>query len=367
MTLDEVCLVLESIAPLHLAQSWDNVGLLAGDGRADCRSLLLSIDLTDAVLQEALAERAALLLVYHPPLFKPISRLQAHGTGTDARVWQAIRHDLAIYSMHTALDAATPGTNDALAALCGATDLQPFEFVDPPGQDTKVVVFVPEAALDTVAAAMFAGGGGRIGDYQRCSFRTPGSGTFQGGDHSSPHIGQAGRDETVSEIRLEVVVPEQALAGVVAAIQQSHPYEEPAFDIYPLRKRPMPGIGRIGPLVQPRPLAALADDLKHQVPSRALQTVGDPRQRITRVAVCAGAAGSALRNLGLGSGDCVITGEIHHHDALAVQRCGAAAIALGHWSSERPVLSILAQQLAERLPGVGIAISAQDRCPFQSP
>ena len=365
MKLDEICRVLEGIAPLYLAQSWDNVGLLAGDPQAECTSISLAIDLTAAVLEEAIEHKHDLVLAYHPPLFKPISSLRANSSDTDAIIWKAIRSNIGVYSMHTALDAADGGTNDVLAEICGAADVQPFEYADDNRRECKIVVFVPAENVTAVADAMADAGAGAIGEYEKCSFRIPGTGTFRGSAQSSPTVGQAGQYETVDEIRLEMVAPSTKLPGVVQAIQQAHPYDEPAFDIYPLQPRPVRGIGRIGRLARPASLTKLAALLKQQVPAQAVQIVGDPAARIERVAVCVGAAGSLPFSLGLGVADCLITGEIRHHDALAIERMGFHAIALGHWASERPVLVSLAQTLRERLPGVPITVSEADRDPFQ--
>ena len=365
MKLDEICHVLEGIAPLHLAQSWDNVGLLAGDSQAECISTSLAIDLTDAVLDEAIQHKHDLVMAYHPPLFKPISSLRADSSGTDGIIWKAIRNNIAVYSMHTALDAADGGTNDVLAEMCGAADVQPFEYVDDDRRECKIVVFVPAESADAVADAMADAGAGVIGEYEKCSFRIPGTGTFRGSAQSSPAVGRAEQDETVDEIRLEMVAPSTKLPGIVRAIQQAHPYEEPAFDIYPLQPRPVRGIGRIGRLTQSMPLAKLAALLKQKVPTPVVQIVGDPAARIERVAVCVGAAGSLPFGLGLGGADCLITGEIRHHDALAIERMGFHAIALGHWASERPVLASLAETLRERLPNMPITVSEADRDPFQ--
>ncbi len=180
MKLNEICCTLYGVAPLHLAQSWDNVGLLAGDEQADCGSILLTIDLTPDVLDEAIRDDHDVVLAYHPPLFKPVSSLRAGSSGTDAIMWRAIKSDIAVYSMHTALDAAPGGTNDVLAEHCGLMDVQPFEFTDEPNRQCKVVVFVPTENVDTVADAMSDAGAGVIGEYEKCSFRLPGTGTFRG-------------------------------------------------------------------------------------------------------------------------------------------------------------------------------------------
>lgn len=366
MKLNEICCTLYGVAPLHLAQSWDNVGLLAGDEHADCRSILLTIDLTPAVLDEAVQSKVDLILTYHPPIFKPIASLRAHSSGTDALVWKAIRHNIAIYSPHTALDAADGGTNDVLAEACGAVDLRPIEFTDDNKHEYKLVVFVTPNDVDKVAEAISSAGAGVIGEYTRCSFRSPGTGTFLGSGKSSPSIGRPGSYETVEEIRLEMVVLRDSLAAVVQALRSSHPYEEPAFDIYPLQPRTVPGSGRIGALAAASTPAELLHRLRQTVPTTAPLLVGDSAATIDRVAVCAGAVGSLLAKLKLGPADCLVTGELRHHDALSIRRLGSHAIVLGHWASERPVLQRLAATLRQKLPDLRIAISQADADPFRT-
>jgi len=364
-TVADYCSAMERIAPTALAQSWDNVGLIAGDTTAPVRRVLLAIDLTSPVLAEAVRFRADLLLAYHPPIFKPISSLRAPGGGMDALVFDCIRNGIAIYSTHTALDAADGGTNDVLAGLCGATRTSPLEYVDKPGaRECKLVVFVPQEHVERVAGAMFAAGAGRIGDYECCSFRGAGAGTFFGRESTHPVVGEKGRLESVPEIRLETVVPAGHLPEIVAALRASHPYEEPAFDLYPLKPPPAPGIGRVGPLARPTTLAALATKLRAATRAANVQFVGEPKQRVERVIAVAGAAGSLPFRIPLTPSDAVITGEIRHHDALTFRRTGCSAVALGHWASERPVLEPLADHLAKLTTGVNLRLSRSDADPF---
>ncbi|MBN1510847.1 MAG: Nif3-like dinuclear metal center hexameric protein [Phycisphaerae bacterium] len=366
-TVADVCSALERLAPPALAQPWDNVGLLAGDPAAPARLVLLCIDLTPAVVDEAVRRRASLVVAYHPPLFKPVSRLNAASHGTDAAVFRCIARGIAVYSPHTALDAAEGGTNDVLAGLCEIRDPMPVEWAEAPGAaECKMVVFVPEAEADRVAEAIFAAGAGRIGQYSKCSFRLPGQGTFLGSDESNPTIGQAGHFERVDEIRLEVVTPEARVADVLQAIRAAHSYEEPAIDVYPLKPPVVAGMGRQGRLDPPIPLGALADRLKRALAANTVQMVGDSKAVVSRAVCLVGAAGSSVFQAGLRPGDVVVTGEIRHHDALAVRRYGACAIALNHWTSERPVLRPLADRLAVAVPGLQVDLSDADAEPFTS-
>jgi len=366
-TVAHVCHCLENIAPPGLAQSWDNVGLIAGDLGAPVERVLLCIDLTQAVVAEAVSGKAGLILAYHPPILKPISSLSVPGDGTDATVFRCVRQGIAVYATHTALDAADGGTNDVLAELCGIVETEPIEYVESPdGAECKIVVFVPREHVEAVADAMFDAGAGRIGDYTRCSFRAAGQGTFLGGLETQPVVGKRGRLERVDEVRLEIVTQAADLAAVVQALRSTHPYEEPAFDLYPLKGRPVRGMGRVGPFTRVTTLGSLARKLKRVTHAACVQIVGSPDHEVDRAVIVAGSAGSLPFRVPPRDGDCLITGEIRHHDALTLLRRGGSAVALGHWTSERPVLFALAEQLQGALPGVRVRVSAADSDPFRS-
>lgn len=366
-TVADVAAALDRIAPPALAQSWDNVGLLAGDPHARVERVLLCIDLTHAVVDEARRTRAGFVFAYHPPLFKPISRVLATSKATDSILFDCISAGIAVYSSHTALDAADGGTNDCIAALCGIERMEPLEYVDTPApRGCKLVTFVPAESLEKVADALFAAGAGCIGDYTHCSFRVEGEGTFFGGENTNPVIGQRGARERVEETRLELVVPHSRLPDTLQALRAAHPYEEPAFDIYPLQPPLMRGIGRCGTLPRPIELRRLAQSLQQATAATCVQLVGDPNRRVDRAIILVGAAGDLPIRALRGPGDVIITGEIRHHDALAIRRVGASAIALGHWSSERPVLDPLRSRILTALPGLKVSLSRADRDPFSA-
>lgn len=363
--LADLVATLAELAPLHLAQSWDNVGLLAGDSASAVRKALLCIDLTPPVVDEAIAAKVDLVIAYHPPIFKPVNRLTAQASGPEAGVYRCIAAGVAIYSLHTALDAAEGGTNDVIAEFCGISHTEPLEYTFPNADNlAKFVVFVPADKVDAVAEAMFAAGAGHIGEYSQCSYRLEGTGTFLGSDAANPAVGRKGRLETVAETRLEMVCGLRQVPQVHAAMRAAHPYEEPAFDVYPVKGTPTRGIGRVGDLPSPIKLAALARKLKRAVDAAGVQIVGDPGAELRRAIILVGAAGSLPFQAHPRSGDVIITGEIRHHDALSILRAGATAIALGHWTSERPVLHALAERLTAALPGLEVALSEADREPF---
>ena len=362
----EIVEAMEHLAPTRLAQNWDNVGLLAGDPNAPAGSVMLCIDLTGPVLAEAIDAGCGTVVAYHPPIFKPLGRLVADSGGPDGLVWQAVRAGLAIYSPHTALDAAPGGTNDVIAQACGLTGVEPFEYLSSASDTCKVVTFVPASAADHLADAMAAFGAGHIGNYLRCSFRSEGQGTFHGTPDSDPRIGRRGRLERVPELRLEMVAPRRRLPEVINALLQAHPYEEPAYDIYPLESAGDFGIGRVGALPEGTTLASLARKLRRFSGSQVMMIVGEADRPLRRAAVCVGSAGR-LPFEKPRSADCdvVVTGEIRHHDALTIRHRGVCAVAMGHWESERPVLPVLAQRLSGMLASVKVLVSTADRGPFE--
>lgn len=218
---------LNSLLNSRLAESWDNVGLLIGDRSRVVRRMLLCVDMTRPVLKEARAKRIDFVLAYHPPIFEPLRSMLAD---TQCNIYQAVQAGLAVYAIHTAFDMILGGTSDALADVVGMEDRKP---ITPTVRSdrSKLVVFVPQDHVEQVASAVFEAGGGVIGDYTRCSFRTGGSGTFLGSDATTPAVGRSGRFETVAETRLEIVVDNSKLPDTVRRMKRVHPYEEPAFDI----------------------------------------------------------------------------------------------------------------------------------------
>ncbi len=366
ITLGEVCEAFGEIAPLELAQSWDNVGLLAGDTSQSVRKVLFCIDLTPVVADEAIAKSVDAVMAYHPPIFKPVSRLTAQSGGPEAAVFRCIAKGIAIYSMHTALDAAEGGTCDVIAGFCGIADTLPLEYLDTVGaSECKVVVFVPAESVEAVANTMSAAGAGVIGEYTKCSYRLDGYGTFLGSDASNPAVGKAGQYERVEEIRLEMVCPKQKIPQVCDALAAAHPYEEPAYDIYPLSNHPKRGSGRYGKLSKPMELSALAKKLKKLTKANCVQIVGEAERKIERAVILVGAAGSMPFKIPLTESDVIVTGEIRHHDALTILRKGCSAIALNHWTSERPTMQVVADRLAKRLPGITTMLSESDCEPFR--
>jgi dinuclear metal center YbgI/SA1388 family protein len=359
MTLSSIITAIEKIAPPELAESWDNVGLLAGDPNQEISRILLTIDYSPAVAEEARKGKSDLVIAYHPPIFETIKRIVA-----PSPVYDAIRRGIAIYSPHTALDAADGGTNDVLADILEMTDRWPLKTTEGKSTHYKLVVFVPIEAVEKVSSAMFNAGAGRIGNYTSCSFRAAGTGTFFGESGTSPAVGQSGRLEKVDEIRLETLVPVGAVDAVIAALRSSHPYEEPAFDLVVLSAAPTSaGAGKIGS-IPPTSREAIFKRIKRGLGLQHLLIAGPMEGTISTVAICAGAGGMLLDDAIAGKVELYLTGELRHHDATKAAGAGITVVCTLHSNSERAVLKRLADRLAET-PGMPqITISKNDHDPF---
>jgi dinuclear metal center YbgI/SA1388 family protein len=364
ITVAAVAAALAELAPPALAESWDNVGLLAGDPAAAAQRVLAAHDLSPAVLDEAAAWDAQVVVCFHPPLFRPLARVTAERPES-ALIWRAVREGRALYATHTALDNARPGTNDFLAAALAVTVEGPLRPAAEPGE-LKLVVFTPPAVTAAVAAAAAAAGAGGIGEYAECSVRAAGIGSFRGSAASHPAVGQAGRREEVAEERLELRLPRAALAAVTAAVRAAHPYEEPAIDVYALEPEgpSRVGAGRLGSLAAAESLAQFARRVAAALAPEHLRVVGAWARPVRRVALVGGSGASFIPEAARAGAEVLVTGDVKHHDALLAQRLGLALVDPGHWASERLVSRETAAWLGRRLPELDVRETGVDGEPF---
>jgi dinuclear metal center YbgI/SA1388 family protein len=362
MTVTTVAQFLTRLAPSALAADWDNTGLLVGDPAGPADRVMTCLTVTPAVVAEAVAEQCQLIVTHHPVLFRGAKRLTA-GDPDGRLLLPLVRVGVAVYSPHTRFDNCPGGINDGLCTRLGLGSIRPLR---PKGgaKLCKLVVFTPEADLGTVSDAVFAAGGGVIGNYDQCSFRVAGTGTFFPRAGANPTVGQVGKREEAGEHRLEVIVPEARRAACVAAAVAAHSYEEPAIDVYPLVAVAQGGEGRVGELPAPVPLGELAAMMKAKLNAAVMQTVGDPARPARRVAVACGAAGEFLPDaIGAGA-DVFLTGEVRFHDARAAEAAGVGLLLPGHYASERPGVEDLAGRLAAEFPAATVWASRAERDPL---
>ncbi|MHC4618813.1 MAG: Nif3-like dinuclear metal center hexameric protein [Planctomycetota bacterium] len=365
MKVKDIAAAVDEIVPLKLAQDWDNVGLLIGDPQRNVNNILLTIDITAGVLTEAKRLKTGLILSYHPVIWDGLKKITADGPSRF--VYDLIRSQIAVFSIHTALDSAIGGVNDGLAEIIGIKDGEPLgDYVDSPaGDNYKLVVFIPIEAAPRVANAVFAAGAGAIGNYRRCSFQAEGKGSFLPLKGARPAIGKRGKIEKVAEVRFETIVPPEKLTDCIAAMKKAHPYETPAFDCYRLYESPNKfGLGRIGKLQKPMRVQQIIQRIKKQTGAKAFGLVGQQNRVVKTAAVCAGSCGKIINSVIAAKADCYVTGELKHHHALAAQEAELTCICLSHTVSERFILKKFAKQLQKQLKNVTINISKKDADPF---
>ncbi len=379
MLVQDLIDALDRIAPLSHAEPWDKVGLMVGSPARELRGpVVFCIDLTEKVMDEALAMSAGAIIAYHPPIWNPLERI------TDASpkgrvVLRAAEARIAVYSPHTSLDAAPGGLTDWLCeGLSGNTGAKDGEGVvhgdsraltpraiPSTTQEMKVVTFVPPGeAVETIRNAMASAGAGIIGNYRVCSFGAEGQGTFLGGDGSKPTIGEAGRMESTREIRLEMVCSRSAVPLVVETLRSFHPYESPAIDVYELSGVPERhiGVGRRLVLDRPATIAELGERLRgHLDRVRLRMALVDADRPITHVGVVAG-AGADLAMTAVRDGcEVFVTGEMKHHEVVEMLNAGCSVLLAGHTNTERGYLKRLAARLKSILPGLVTHCSTADR------
>lgn len=326
-TVAELIAALGAIAPFDKAAGWDAVGLQVGDPHADAGRVAVCHDATPEVVEAAIEAEVGLLITYHPMLFVP-TRSFVDGPHPAGRAYRLAAAGVALGTVHTAFDVATGGAADALAAALGIAE--PSGFGPMWGGDSaKVVTFVPAGSVDSVAAAMTAAGGGRIGNYSGCSFRAEGVGVFTAEPGAAPAMGASGVNAE-SELRLEMNAPADAVDAVVAALVGAHPYEEPAYDVYE-RRGDAAMLGRQGPIAKTT-LGDLADMLVETLACQP-RVAGDRAASISSAAVLPGSGDTFIITA---DANVVVTGDVAHHQARAALERGIAVIDAGHAATERP-------------------------------
>jgi dinuclear metal center YbgI/SA1388 family protein len=347
------------------AESWDAVGLVTGEPEQPVRRVLFAVDPAPAVVAEAVEWEADLLVVHHPLLLTPVSSMAA--TTPKGRVLHTLaRNGIALLTAHTNADVPADGVNESLARAVGIVDPRVVVGEGRDGLD-KLTYFVPLAQADAVREAVADAGAGQVGDYDRCSFSTPGEGRFRPLEGANPTLGVVGAVETVEEVRVECVLRRSQRDSVVAALLTAHPYEEPAYDVVELANAAASaegadgagrGHGRIGRLEAPTTLMEFAERVREALPATAhgVRVSGDPDRRVQTVVVGSG-AGDYLLDTVLGTdADVYVTSDLRHHRAGEFrEHDGPALVDVAHWAAEWTWLPVAARKLAAALEERGEA------------
>lgn len=320
---------MEQLAPKSMAVENDRIGLQLGSIRKEVGHVLVALDVTDEVVDEAIRLNAGLIIAHHAIIFRPLAHLQTD-TPAGKLYEKLIKHDIAVYISHTNYDVAEGGMNDLMATLLQLTDVKVLETLQHE-QLQKLVVFVPDTHAEQVRAAILDAGAGHIGAYSHCSFNVSGVGTFQPQDGTNPFIGHAGKLEEVKEARIETIVPKSIKSRVLQAMFKSHPYEEVAYDLYPVDLEGTAyGLGRVGKLVEPIALQELAERVKSKFDVPHVRVVGDLDRPIRKVAVLGGSGSRYVRHALFHGADVLVTGDIDYHTAHDALAAGLSIIDPGH-------------------------------------
>lgn len=354
MFIRDIAAFLNKEIPLSLQESYDNAGLLAGEPDTELTGILVCMDVTEEVVEEAIEKNLNMIVAHHPLIFKPLKSITGKGSEERAII-RALRQHIAIYAAHTNLDHHWGGVSFALAEQIGLIDVEVLRPLS--SHLKKLVTFCPPEQLEEVRNALFTAGAGKIGNYDACSFNSEGYGTFRAGEDSRPFVGMLGELHREAEVRVETIFPDWAEASVLRALKESHPYEEVAFDIYTLdNTHPLIGPGVKGKLPEPMPVAAFLDLVRRITGIPNLRYSKGQAELIETVALCGGAGsfliGDALR---IGA-QAYITGDLKYHDFF-IPGGEMMLVDAGHFETEQFARNILKEMLSEKFPTFAVLIS----------
>jgi len=357
----EIANALEMFAPLPLQESYDNAGLQVGLHEAEVKGALLCLDVTEEVIDEAVTSECNLIISHHPLLFRPLKRITG-ANYVERCILKAISNNIAIYSAHTNLDNAAGGVNFKIAEKLG---LKNVKILSPKENSLlKIAVYVPLSHAESVRSALFAAGCGTIGDYDSCSYNIVGEGTFRAGENCSPFCGTIGELHTEKEVRIETILPAYLKNRALKALLAVHPYEEPAYDIYPLcNVWPTAGTGVIGELSEPVDAKEFLLAVKDIFGVERLMHTNLQSKKITRVALCGGAGASFARDAAVAGADIYITGEGHYHDMFSYTE-GMIMAVIGHYESEQYTSELISEILTRKFPDLKVKITEKRTNPI---
>ncbi|WP_096270606.1 Nif3-like dinuclear metal center hexameric protein [Paucisalibacillus globulus] len=369
-TNSDIFKLMEKWAPKSLAYDWDNVGLQVGSYNKPVKKIMVTLDVLESVVDEAIENEVDLIVAHHPLLFKPLSQLNLDNWR--GRVIQKlIQHNITVYAAHTNLDMATGGVNDMLADLLGLENTGVLVETDPEAI-YKFAVYVPETHLESVTDALSKEGAGHLGNYSHCTFQSKGTGTFMPLTQANPFIGKQNELERVNEIKVETIVKESILANVLHAVKNAHPYEEVAYDIFPLKNvDDKLGLGRVGTLNEPITLDKFIDHVKKSLGVDNLRVSGNLSKKIKRVAILGGSGEKYLFAARNKKADVYITGDMSFHFAQEAIEMGISVIDAGHYieqvmkSGTKDYLDQYIQNGSMEDSNIEVIVSKVNTDPFQ--
>jgi dinuclear metal center YbgI/SA1388 family protein len=352
-SIKQVIQYLEQWAPPVYQESYDNCGLLTGSAEWELTKILVTLDCTEALVDEAIAKGCNLIVAHHPIIFGGLKKLNGKNY-VERTVIKAIKNDVAIYAIHTNLDNVQHGVN---AKICEKLGLANSKILVPKTNTLKKLsVFVPQTHLKVVQEAMFNAGAGNVGNYSECSFYSTGIGTFKGNEKSNAFVGEVGKQNQEPEFKLEVLVDDAQLNIVIKAMIAAHPYEEVAYDVYAILNTNVTiGSGMIGELPEALPADAFLKHLKSAMNLQVIRFTPFAR-KVKRVAVCGGSGSFLLKNAIGAQADAFVTGDFKYHEFFdSENRLMIADI--GHYESEIFTINLLADEILKKFPTFAVILS----------
>ncbi len=361
----DIASYMNKIAPENMAEEWDNVGLLVGSPEKVVNRVLICLDITSEVIDEAIENKTDMIISHHPVIFKGLKRINPNDP-TGNNIIRLIENGICVYSAHTNLDIAKNGVNEALAQKLDIIDSTVIDVLKT-GIIYKIVVFVPESHSEAVKNALCTNGAGGIGNYDYCTFSALGKGTYRPLHGAKPFMGAVGNLEKVNETRLETIVPENHLKNAISAMLAAHPYEEPAYDVFKLEiEGKTSGLGRVGCLKKEMGFKDFMDYVKKALMIDNIRVVGEPPSGIIKkVAVFCGSFDLDMKQLAACKTDVLVTGDLKYHDAMEALQMGICIIDAGHYNTEIVVLPVLQATLSEKFNDLDISISGKGKDPFR--
>ncbi len=350
MKISDITEHLETLAPVYFQESYDNAGLIVGDGSCECKGIITCLDATEAVIEEAIIKNCNLVVAHHPIIFRGLKKLNG-GNYVERTILKAIKNDIAIYAIHTNLDNIKKGVNHKMAERLELQDMQMLQ----PKESIlkKLITFVPRDKTEDLRKALFAVGAGQLGKYSECSFNTEGTGTFKPEEGADPHVGEIGKRHEEKEVKIEVIFPGYLEQKIIRAMTDAHPYEEVAYDIISLGNYLSDvGSGMIGELAELIDEKEFLKKIKSAFNLKVIKHTNLLGKKIKKVAVCGGAGSFLIQVALLSRADIYITSDIKYHEFFDAE--GMLLVDIGHYESEQFTIDLLYEFLREKYPNFAV-------------
>ena len=361
MKLKDLCTYLDTIVPLSFQESYDNSGLQVGLPERDISSALITLDVTEETIEEAISEKCDIIISHHPLIFNGIKRISGK-TFTERILYKAVKNDIAIYSSHTNLDIFS---NSVSRKMAEKLELKEVKVLSPlKNRLLKLVTYIPETHLDKVKDALFEAGAGVIGNYDMCGFTTSGKGSFRANENANPFIGEKGAIHFENEIRFETVLFSHLKEKVIKALLENHPYEEVAYDVYTLENENVEiGLGCVGSFVDEISEVALLEILSVLFNSKGVRFSKPLGRQVKKIAVCGGSGAGIISSAIASGADVFITSDIKYHNFFDADN-KILLVDIGHFESEKFSGEILYDLLIKKFPKFAVRFSEKNTNPI---